>query len=165
MTLHADLLAQAVHLARLERRRPKQASLRRAVSTAYYALFHLISAEAANRLVRGHDREFHRNLVRRALSHNSMLEASKAFASGTLPRSLVTPEIDVSQDVREVAATFVYLQQQRHDADYNLLSPFTGTRAENAILRADDASRAWQRARGGADADLYLLALLLSPPR
>jgi len=39
MSLHADLLDQAEHLAQLDQRRPKQASLRRAVSSAYYALF------------------------------------------------------------------------------------------------------------------------------
>ena len=37
MSLHADLLAQAEHLAQLESGRPKQASLRRAISSAYYA--------------------------------------------------------------------------------------------------------------------------------
>jgi hypothetical protein len=42
-----DLLEQARHLANREPRRPKQASLRRAVSTAYYALFHLLSIETA----------------------------------------------------------------------------------------------------------------------
>lgn len=39
MSLHADLLKQARHLATKERRRPSQASLRRAISAAYYALF------------------------------------------------------------------------------------------------------------------------------
>lgn len=46
MAFHDDLLQQAHHLARLDRRRPKQASLRRAVSAAYYALFHHLIAEA-----------------------------------------------------------------------------------------------------------------------
>ena len=42
MSLATDLLEQADHLARRERKRPKQASLRRAVSAAYYGLFHLL---------------------------------------------------------------------------------------------------------------------------
>ena len=42
-----DLLEQARHLANREPKRPKQASLRRAVSTAYYAIFHLLSMETA----------------------------------------------------------------------------------------------------------------------
>src|SRR5712692_5365690 len=41
-----DLLEQARHLANREKKRPRQASLRRAVSTAYYALFHLLISEA-----------------------------------------------------------------------------------------------------------------------
>jgi len=42
MSLHADLLDQAEQLAQLDPRRPKQANLRRSVSSAYYALFHSI---------------------------------------------------------------------------------------------------------------------------
>jgi len=41
-----DLLKQAYHLASKERKNPKQASLRRAVSTAYHALVHLLIDEA-----------------------------------------------------------------------------------------------------------------------
>ena len=43
-----ELVAQARMLARSEPRRPKQATLRRTVSTAYYGLFHfLISRQDA----------------------------------------------------------------------------------------------------------------------
>jgi hypothetical protein len=37
---------QAKHLANREKKKPRQASLRRAVSTGYYALFHLLIHEA-----------------------------------------------------------------------------------------------------------------------
>ncbi len=50
MSLHDDLLEQAKHLANREPRRPKQASLRRAISAAYYALFHLLVDEATKLL-------------------------------------------------------------------------------------------------------------------
>ncbi len=43
MSLHADLLDQAEQLAHLDPRRRKQANLRRAISSAYYALFHLLA--------------------------------------------------------------------------------------------------------------------------
>lgn len=45
MAFADDLLEQAYHLANLDSGEPKQASLRRAVSTAYYALFHLLIDE------------------------------------------------------------------------------------------------------------------------
>ena len=46
MSLHADLLKQARHLSTKEPSRPSQASLRRAISAAYYALFHRLVDEA-----------------------------------------------------------------------------------------------------------------------
>jgi uncharacterized protein (UPF0332 family) len=46
MALAEDLLEQARHLAKREPKRPKQASLRRAVSAAYYSLFHLLVSSA-----------------------------------------------------------------------------------------------------------------------
>jgi hypothetical protein len=39
--VYKDLLEQAVRLAKLDAKRPKQANLRRAISSAYYALFQL----------------------------------------------------------------------------------------------------------------------------
>lgn len=51
MNLHNELLRQARHLATKEPRRPLQASLRRAVSAAYYALFHLLVDDAVRRMV------------------------------------------------------------------------------------------------------------------
>jgi len=49
MSLHYDLLEQAQHLANRERKQPRQASLRRAISSAYYALFHLLISEAVSK--------------------------------------------------------------------------------------------------------------------
>lgn len=45
MPFPEDLLQQAYDLASKEPENPKQTSLRRAVSTAYYALFHLLIDE------------------------------------------------------------------------------------------------------------------------
>jgi hypothetical protein len=47
MSLHDDLLIQAQQLAQWDPRRPKQVNLRRAISSAYYALFHLLSSETS----------------------------------------------------------------------------------------------------------------------
>jgi hypothetical protein len=53
MTLPHTLLAQAGLLATKERLRPKQASLRRVISTAYYALFHFLVDKSCRFLVSG----------------------------------------------------------------------------------------------------------------
>ena len=44
--MHEDLLKQAARLATLDVKKPKQANLRRAISSAYYAVFHLLVDEA-----------------------------------------------------------------------------------------------------------------------
>ncbi len=48
MAFADDLLEQAYHLANKDAQ-PTQASLRRAVSTAYYALFHLLIDDAVSK--------------------------------------------------------------------------------------------------------------------
>ena len=65
MALAEDLKDQAYVLATLEPRKPKQASLRRAVSTAYYALFHLLLDDGM-RLVAPPGPEGLRTIARRA---------------------------------------------------------------------------------------------------
>jgi hypothetical protein len=51
MPLHQDLLTLARELVDRNRAAPVEAELRRGVSTAYYALFHLLVHEATSRLV------------------------------------------------------------------------------------------------------------------
>lgn len=57
MSLHTDLLKQATILATREPRRPFQASLRRAASAAYYALFHLLVEEGTRLMLSGTKRK------------------------------------------------------------------------------------------------------------
>ena len=83
--LHDDLLEQSRALLDLDRTKPKQASLRRAISTAYYALFHLLIHEATSRMtLRGVDRTAHRRALSRAFDHGAMKKASLAIHGGML---------------------------------------------------------------------------------
>ena len=50
MSLATDLLDQASILSGLDPMEPKQASLRRAISAAYYSLFHLLIDDGARRI-------------------------------------------------------------------------------------------------------------------
>jgi len=72
MSLPNELLAQARHLATKEPRRPRDASLRRSVSAAYYALFHLLTAEASRFLVSGTDRGGLQSLLARGFAHSEI---------------------------------------------------------------------------------------------
>jgi hypothetical protein len=67
------LLEQAKHLAKREKKKPRQASLRRAVSTAYYSLFHLLIHEAALNWKRVEQRP----LLARFFEHGKMRAASE----------------------------------------------------------------------------------------
>jgi len=68
MAYSDDLLEQAQHLAQREPKRPRQASLRRAVSSAYYALFHLLISETT----KNWKRPAERHTLARMFDHGPM---------------------------------------------------------------------------------------------
>jgi hypothetical protein len=160
MSLATDLLEQAGHLARRERKRPKQVSLRRAISATYYGLFHLLLEEAAKRLVTAADL---RCLVSRAFAHNEMLKAAKCFASGgSLPVHVAAAFTgSIPAEIQQIARAFVDLQQARHDADYNLLKSFTRQEALDHLTTAQSAFTAWSTVKA-RPADKVALELFLS---
>lgn len=51
MALSSELITTARQLAHVHQRRPRQADLRRSISTSYYAVFHELAEVAANRLI------------------------------------------------------------------------------------------------------------------
>ena len=69
-----DLIETARGLTELSPRRPSQANLRRAVSTAYYALFHSLAATVADALM-GKRRSDAWHQTYRALEHGSARRA------------------------------------------------------------------------------------------
>lgn len=103
MSFPEDMLEIAEELANRDPNRPKQASLRRAISTAYYALFHLLVQDSASRLVPGADNDPLRNLVSRAFNHGSMKELCLAYAKGTAPDALQAIGATVPPNLRTVA--------------------------------------------------------------
>jgi uncharacterized protein (UPF0332 family) len=159
MSLHGDLLEQAEHLVRRERRRPRQASLRRAISSAYYALFHLLIHEATLRVIRN---PALRHKFSRAFEHADMKSASGAFANAQPARlATLTGGLPIPPQLQTLATAFVELQQARHEADYNVAARFTRVEAEDLIGLARQAFRDWQTLRTNDASHMYLSALLL----
>jgi hypothetical protein len=66
--MRVAMLEQSRDLANREPKRPRQASLRRAVSTAYYALFHLLATETT----KNWKRPAERFTLARMFEHTSM---------------------------------------------------------------------------------------------
>lgn len=163
MSLSDDLIGQAARLVALDPRKPKQANLRRAISSCYYALFHEIVDAATRRISRfgALDPEF--RLTYRRFEHRTMKEVAEAFAKrtgwptnvGTLPDPLV-----------EFARTFVELQERRHAADYDPALRLDRTAVRQLIQDADVALRGWRGlSRGDRVRNYFLLAMLLGKPR
>ena len=162
MSLHADLLRQARQLALKEPRRPSQASLRRAISASYYALFHLLVDEATKRMFAGRDRAALRGYLGRAFVHGDMKRVAQQFSdSGVSPK--LGPGMNgqaVQSELAGVAATFVDLQPARHEADYDTTLRFTRRDAIDLVDRAEQAFRDWNTVRRSVQADVFLAGLL-----
>lgn len=162
MSLHEDLRQQARHLATIDPRRPKQANLRRALSTAYYALFHLLVDEATRRaLGQAIGVRDHRAVLARGFEHTRMAEVSKSFAGGALPAVVAagTAGQAVPDALRRVAEAFVAQQNRRHAADYDPLVTFQRPEVLAALDQVDRAFDDWRRVRKHPLARLYLAHL------
>jgi uncharacterized protein (UPF0332 family) len=133
---------------------PKQVDLRRAVSAAYYGLFHLLTTEAAQNW----KHESQRNRFARLFDHGRMKTCSSRVSSRPLPVDLA--EIPVATDLNLVADSFVKLQQARHTADYDSSRVWSRTQVWEMIELAEDAIAAWSNIRERDMAQEYLLDLM-----
>lgn len=158
--MHRQLLEQARHLVRREPKRPRQASLRRGVSTAYYALFHFLIDQACRSMLGGGTRHRPARLILgRAFAHGTMAQAARPFNGGSLPAwfNWTTP---IPVLLRDIAKAFRELQQQRHRADYDLSQPFSRTQATECVRLAETAIAGWPAVRDEPAAQLFLACLL-----
>jgi len=113
-------MAQAEALLRVSD--SNEANVRRAVSSAYYALFHLLVRDA----ISNWKHPDHRSRLARTFDHKRMKDASNAILKEI--SSVQNQDGDPQQDLRfrlsTVAQAFVDLQQARHKADYDIEEPF-----------------------------------------
>ena len=128
--MHQDLLNLARHLVDRNPGAPIQADLRRAVSTAYYAVFHLLISETVTRYIVGADFQAR---VGRSFVHGKMKDLCKSYVNK------LTNKVGqaVPLQVRQIASDFVALQTARHRADYNLGDTVTHVQADTEVMRAE----------------------------
>jgi hypothetical protein len=159
--LAQDLLQQADHLATYEGANPSQASLRRAVSAAYYALFHLLIVDAAARwqgspeAITGFERGF---------QHGPMKDISKKFKKPSW-EDWHGNSRSIPVALRLVAKAFVDLQDERHIADYDNHEQWSLTEVQAILNTAVAAFRSWQSVRTDPMAGNYLMLMLLQKQR
>lgn len=158
-TLPEELLEQAKLLLSLP---PNQANLRRAVSTAYYALFHLL---VRSTVLKWSD-PIHRARIGRMFEHARMKKVSAAIiksAGGETDRVSANAMEDTrSTDLKNVAQSFITLQQARHDADYNLDRELDPADAVAQVDQAHSAFVSWKIASDSDAASEYLFSLLFN---
>ncbi len=170
MRLSRDLLAQAKHLGTKEPRRPQQASLRRSISTAYYALFHFLGEESADLLVgAGASARPFAELARRAIAHSRLKDTCGEFLKRT-PKDILRPfwtslPVSGDPDLAKICTHFRYRQARRHAADYDLSATFSRSEALDACEMAREAMRAWDDLKRSKRqvAELFALSILLWP--
>jgi hypothetical protein len=160
VSLHDDLLEQAEQLARLDPRRPKQVNLRRAISASYYALFHLLTTEAAGMYVADFGLAAR---ITRTHTHSEMKKVSTLFANDKLPKAIqpTTAPYTTPAPLKNVAQTFVDLQEARHEADYNLATTMSRHTTLTLVQRTRQAFTDWEGVKKTDAARLYLACLLL----
>ena len=162
--MHKDLLEQARRLATLDIRKPKQASLRRAVSAAYYAVFHLLVDEACRvQIGAQHNQAPFRQVLGRAFAHGVMKDACKSFGSGTLKQGVLKglpTGFTIDKEIRQLAETFVDLQHKRHLADYDLTERFDRSDVLGLIEQVERRVEDFRNLASSSEKRFFLACLL-----
>jgi hypothetical protein len=165
--LPEGLLEQAQHLVKREPKRPKQASLRRAISTAYYALFHLLISEAVLNWRPAEDRvelaRMFEHTDMRSICANKRDDLNKEFKKKKAGRP--NQEEAVKRNLHRVVNTFVQMHEQRELADYDYSSNWTRTDVLPKVEGVAAAFKAWKAIRNEDIAQAFLFTLLYKKRR
>jgi hypothetical protein len=143
-----DLLDDARHLAVKGAQEERESCMRRAISTAYYAVFHLL----VNEFISHWEFADQRARLARMFNHQKMREAAVKPASKDNP----TP---AESTLMDVVTAFGQLQGDRHRADYDLDWKLVSTDVENAIGLATDTFARWRLISSDKAARHYLLSM------
>ncbi len=161
--MHEQLLDQALTLATLDPRRPKQANLRRAISAAYYALFHFLVDESCRAMMGAlHGQAPFRHVLGRAFAHGVMKDACKSFGGGTLKKSVakgLPSDFRIPEAIQDLATTFVDLQDNRHLADYDLTERFERSNVLTLITDVKNQTEKFQELPASNEKQFFLACL------
>ncbi len=131
------------------------------MSTAYYALFHLLLHDAAKLAAPSQPPNL-KLLVRRAFNHGEMRDACKTFVRrGFSPAMASILNLPLDPRLVQVLEAFALLQEKRHAADYDLLQKWTRLDALNQVRTTRLAFANWLTVRNTPNASVVMTALLL----
>ena len=136
MGLADELLEDAHHLADHGAATQRKSCMRRAISTAYYAVFHLFVED----FVEHWEYPDQRARLGRMFNHGPMRNA--AFA----PNDKRNPT-PLEQELIDVVTAFAQLQKDRQRADYDSGWNLVETDVRNSVTLAEDVFTKWRRIR------------------
>jgi hypothetical protein len=144
---------------------PSDAQLRRAVSSAYYALFHKVLRAGAQRFMGpGTEARPGFNLIYRGFTHSRLKDVCKRLDAAPLAPRMQDQlgRRAVGQDMRDFASGFVALQELRELADYDSQAVFRQSDAIGSVEAAGLALQAFDRTAPEEQADVLALMLVNS---
>ncbi len=148
MGLADDLLEDARHLAAKGVAEKRASCMRRAVSTAYYAVFHLLVEDFVGNWPFADQRA----RLARMFDHRKMRDAVFTPTDEKHPTPAEAALVDIKTAFRQ-------LQADRHRADYDLSWNIVATDVTNAITLAEDTFAKWRSIRAEDIARHYLLSM------
>lgn len=145
---------------------PRQVDLRRAISAAYYAIFHMVLTAAADEFVgasRRSTKEY--GLVFRSVDHRTLKLVCQEVAkpSPTFRYAGYMPEYGFGPEFDAFVSILPELQESRHSADYDPLVRFRTSEAKSVVALAWAAMGGFKLAP--AKSRKAFLVLLLFPPK
>jgi uncharacterized protein (UPF0332 family) len=146
--------------------RPRQADIRRAISAAYYGVFHAVIAKAVDQFVGAINRDkAHYGLAYRSVSHSRLREVCNAIQKPTPPGKYrpYAPIAGFGPDVIALADAIEALQEKRHSADYDIMIRMN--RSDAAVAIATVRAALARLDKTPQQEQLAFLGLLLFSPR
>lgn len=130
----------------------RQADRRRAISAAYYAVFHYMLTAVADQFVGREARKTARYaLAYRSLDHNKLEELCKIASNEKIDKkskyAKFIPEESFSTNIRIFASLLIDLKEKRNSADYDPLHWVKIADARNAISAARSAIEQFDNAQ------------------
>lgn len=161
------LLDQAQKLiAPLSAGAPRQVDLRRAISAAYYGVFHAVLGAAADEFVgRTKQSTIQYTLVYRSIDHKSLYDVCLQARKQQLPTKYMgyLPASGFDENIQRFATGVIELQERRHAADYDPSRKFKLSDVLATISSARSAIEKFGKA--ASDDKLAFLTLQLFRPR
>jgi uncharacterized protein (UPF0332 family) len=160
------LFEQADKLIASQAGRPRQADIRRAVSAAYYGIFHAITTKAVDQFVGATNRDrSHYGLAYRSVSHSRLREVCSEVQKSTQSNKYrpYVPTSGFGSNIVAFAEAVLELQERRHSADYDVMISMTRSDAALAIGTARAALGGFDKA--SQQEKLTFLSPLLFSPR